>query len=148
MVLKLANDFILLLFLYMNVCIWTVWTRKFRDWDERTLFAWVFSLCVSLSLFPFHLFKIYLFWHKDKSKAASASHNQIRAERIKLCNIMLIFFEKYCEWCSAPSPPPSKLQFACMRHACFLLWMHLNVCAAAAAAFNRDLTDRLIYIYK
>lgn len=95
---------------------------------------------------------IYLFWHNDKSKAASASHNQIRAEsesdgeRMKLCNIiMLIVFswQTYCEWCSAP-PPPS-FQFACV-YAAFrvfiVLWMHLNVCRTA---FNWILTDRLIY---
>lgn len=53
-------------------------TRKFRDLDERTLnlLGFFYTLCGGA---PFQKCLFVLTPH-DKSKAASASHNQIRAE--------------------------------------------------------------------
>lgn len=79
MFLKLANDFIWLLFLrpLMYLCM-----GKKVPWlklDERTLCMYICLGFFSHSVEPPSQKFIYLFWHKDKSKAASASHNQIRA---------------------------------------------------------------------
>lgn len=59
-------------------------------YGQESSVTWMKELCIfiylcffSHSVWNHHRLKtfLYLFWHRDKSKAASASHNQIRAER-------------------------------------------------------------------
>lgn len=111
----------------------------------------VFFYCVSVVR---HIFVRIFFCFESmiKLKAASASHNQIRAERIKLCNIMTMWVVFGAAITTTINRRYRRRdEFACMRHACRLkyyecIWM--CACVPRAAVFNCDLTDRLMYSKK